>query len=127
MYTERINKITERLTYVENRFENTLPSAFEINEYYELTDEVYLLEEEVLNLIDECDQDILNTNWDANWNNKWDTKLLGLKHRIKELMEKNEFYDPEDMLNMMFPNRQDDDYDKEDDDDFSVEDLFDRD
>jgi hypothetical protein len=126
MYTERINRITERLTYIENRFESTLPSAFEENEYDEFTDEVYLLEEEVLNLIDECNQANCNTNWDANWSNKWDTKLLGLKHRIKELMENNEFYDPDDMLNMMFPSRQDDDYD-EDDDNFSADDFFDHD
>jgi hypothetical protein len=49
---------------------------------------------------------------------------LGLKNRIKKFKQDNEFSDSEDMLNMMFPNRQDDDYDE---DEFSVEDFFDHD
>lgn len=114
MYNEIAKRITERFTYIENRFEETLPGDFENGEYDELTSEIYSLEEELDSLLVECQEGY------------WRFKFISLKNRIEEFMQENEFYNPEEMLDMMFPNRQDDDFD-EDDDDFSAEDFFDHD
>lgn len=51
----------------------------------------------------------------------YNTKLVSLQKKLKRIKEENDFYDEEAELDMMFPNRHDDDFNE---DDMSYDSVF---
>lgn len=81
------------------------------NDNYDVEDEVYELEDEVRLLLDEY------SFQDEPMFENQETELIKLRELnslVKEMKQEFDFYDEESELDMMFPNRHDDDFDEDD-------------
>lgn len=100
MFKEEINKLTERVESIENKFDEYGLDVFNTDENESLESEVYKLESEIENYLNIVEGVQLS-------------QLEKLKKRILHIKQKNDFYDAEGELDMMFPNRHDDDFDED--------------
>ena len=98
MFKDRIKELSERLEYIENRLEELSSDDIGCDEYDELQTEVYDIDEEIADYIDNAK--------DFEY-----SKLRKLQKQIAQIKEDNGFLDEDDeaTLDMMYPNRDDDD------------------
>jgi hypothetical protein len=116
-----IHNLAQRIEDVEMKFETS-----DCDEYDKLEEEVYRIEEELAMLLDrsdnvDCNTDLFN-NKRLNMLDKEHSQLERLSKRILSLKKEYDFYDEEAELDMMFPNRHDDDFDE---DSMSYDSVFD--
>jgi tetrahydromethanopterin S-methyltransferase subunit G len=97
MLTEEIATITQKLNEIEEKFE---VDNIEVDEHQDLESEVLKMEREIL--------DHLYIAQGIQF-----SQLNKLQKRIHRIKEENEFYDEDSTLDMMFPNRDDDDFDED--------------
>ncbi len=108
MFKEEIKKLTERVESIENKYEDSDLEDLDTDENESLESEVYEIESEINNYIDIVEGIQLS-------------QLEKLKKRLIQIKQENDFYDAEGELDMMFPNRHDDDFDE---DSMSYESVF---
>jgi chromosome segregation ATPase len=112
MITEEINKLAQRIEDVEMKFETS-----DCDEYDKLEEEVYDIEEELAMLLESADNayhniDLSNSKR-LNMLDKEQRLLEKLSKKIRDIKKEYDFYDEEAELDMMFPNRHDDDFDED--------------
>lgn len=100
MFREEIQKLTERLEFIENRFEDFETEDIGSDEYNELEEEVYEIEREI--------SEYIGVSRDSQA-----SQLQRLQKKVTQIKRDNDFYDQEAELDMMFPNRHDDDFDED--------------
>jgi hypothetical protein len=108
VFKEEIKKLTERVESIENKYEDSDLEDLDTDENESLESEVYEIESEINNYIDIVEGIQLS-------------QLEKLKKRLIQIKQENDFYDAEGELDMMFPNRHDDDFDE---DSMSYESVF---
>lgn len=97
MSAKEIKKLIERLEEIENEFAEADYGSDDLDYLDDLEDEVFDIEDEL-------------RDFSYDDNNALITKAMKIIDRIKK---DNEFYDSEENLDMMFPDRYDDDFDDE--------------
>ena len=100
MFKAEITKLTTEIELIENKFEDLNFENLNTEEIESLESEVYELESEIDNYLDIAQESQLS-------------QLQKLKKRILLIKKENDFYDAEGELEMMFPNRYDNDFDED--------------
>ena len=100
MFKEEIKKLTERVESIENKYDESNLADLDTDENESLESEVYEIESEIDNYLDIVEGIQLS-------------QLEKLKKRLIHIKQENDFYDAEGELDMMFPNRHDDDFDED--------------
>ena len=108
MFKQEIEKLTQRIEHIKNQFDEYDIEDIGSNEYESLETEVYEIEREIADYIDNAD----GLQYE---------KLQKLQKKIVRIKKENDFYDEDAELDMMFPNRHDDDFDE---DSMSYESVF---
>lgn len=100
MFKAEISKLTTEIELIENKFEELNFEKLNTEEIDRLQSEVYELDSEVDNYLDIAQEFEFS-------------QLKKLKKRILLIKKGNDFFDAESELDMMFPNRYDDDFDED--------------
>jgi hypothetical protein len=100
MFKEEIKKLTEKVESIENEYDGRDLDNFDTDKNESLESEVYELESEIDNYFDVVEGAQFS-------------QLEKLRKRILYIKQENNFYDAEDELDMMFPNRHADDFDED--------------
>jgi len=108
MFKEEIQKLTQRVEDIENKFDGFDVDNIGSDEYENLEREVYQIEKEIAEYIGGVEGFQYN-------------QLIKLQKKIAQIKRNNDFYDEEAELDRMFPNRHDDDFDE---DSMSYESVF---
>ncbi|MFO7862678.1 MAG: hypothetical protein R6U85_01640 [Salinivirgaceae bacterium] len=100
MYKEEIKKLRKKVDNIELESEQIMSNDSDYDKITKFEDAVYEIEQE----IDEK----------FNFLSDFHPEEIGkLDKRIKHIKEEHDFYDEEAVLDMMFPNRHDDDFDED--------------
>ena len=97
MLTKEINILTKKLDDIETKYED---DNIEVDEHENLESEVLELEREI--------SEYLSFAQGVQF-----SQLEKLQKTISRIKEDNEFYDEDSVLDMMFPNRDDEDFDED--------------
>lgn len=100
MYKREINKLSIRTDIVESRFDEFNYNEIGSDKYEQAEGEVYSIENEISEYIRDAD------GFEY-------TQLRKLQKRIQSIKKENDFYDADAALDMMFPNRYDEDFDED--------------
>jgi|SRR5574344_16725 hypothetical protein len=100
MFREEIQKLTQRIEYIENRFDEFDIKEVGGEEYEGLEAEVYEIEKEIADYLGGAE----GIQYE---------QLRKLQKTVSRIKSENDFYDKEAELDRMFPNRYDDDFDED--------------
>lgn len=100
MFKKVIKKLSDRIEVVERQFDEFSYNEIGSEQYEKAEKEVYSIEDEILDYIHNTEEIEF-------------TQFAKLQERINNIKRENDFYDEEANLDMMFPNRYDDDFDED--------------
>ena len=96
MFKETIQNLAQKIERIENQFDEFDIDDIGSDEFEALEEEVYEIENEIADCIDNVDEFEYN-------------QLRKLQKKIAQIKKDNDFFDEEATLNAMFPNKDDED------------------